>query len=88
MRFRWKLDHFYRKILAQSIQPEQLATIQEFTKMIAMGMDEAEYDHSIRRSIIEAVTTQVTLVKEDGKKVAYASCIFGGKKLSLATKST
>ncbi|MFZ5919316.1 MAG: recombinase family protein [Chloroflexota bacterium] len=64
---------------ARALSKEQVRSIQEFAAEIARGLGAAEQDFARRRRIIELLDVRATLAHENGEKVIYASCLFGGK---------
>lgn len=53
---------------------EQIRSIQEFAAGVAEGIEDADEDFEARCRIIEMLNVQVTLVEEDGEKIAYVRC--------------
>jgi DNA-binding PucR family transcriptional regulator len=60
-----------------TLTDEQIETVTEFAKRVGRGLEKADQDFAIRRSIIDVLNVQVVLVEENKKKVAYVSCELG-----------
>ena len=60
---------------SQTLTDEQIATIEQFAREIAGGLEEADRDFEARRRIIEGMDVRARLVVEDGLRVAYVSCL-------------
>jgi len=54
-----------------SITDERIREIQDFAAGVAIGVNLAEADFTIRKQVIEALDPEITLTVEDGQKVAY-----------------
>lgn len=76
------------QLKAQTLTEEQIEEMQRFAADVAEGLQAAEEDLQIRRSIIEMLDLQVTLAEESGQKVIYARCMLGEEELSLSSHST
>jgi hypothetical protein len=42
---------------------------------VSAGIEEARRDFNLRRAIVDLLDVQVRLIKEDGKAIAYVTCI-------------
>ena len=69
------------EINSESLTQDQIRTLQEFTAEVAMGLDKADQDFSMRRDIIEILGVEATLAVEDKEQVIYARCVFGKESL-------
>ena len=80
-----------REILAAQVEGrtltrEQMQSLQDFAVEVAKGVDAAEDSFEDKRRIIETLDIQVTLVIENGQKIAYARCILGSDQLIIVQK--
>ena len=60
------------------------ATIADFAKEVAEGLDKAEENFDARRRVIDLFNVQVTLTIEDGQRVIRARCYIGEESLPIA----
>jgi len=60
---------------SRTISDAQILTIEKFAKKVAEGLEKAENSFESKRQIIDLLDVRVTLVVEDGQKVAYARCL-------------
>jgi len=68
---------------SETMSEVELQSLQAFAASIAEGLDEADDRFQAQLVVIERLDVRVRLVLEDGEKVAYASCMFGGDETRL-----
>jgi site-specific DNA recombinase len=78
------------QLQARILSQDQIQGIQQFAAEIAEGLEVADSQFEARRRLIEMLDVQVTLVEEDGTKVAYARCALDldDSHLSIAPQSS
>jgi hypothetical protein len=59
------------------LTPQQIKTIQEFAARARKDLSVMDEGFEAKRSIVEALDVEATLVVEDGKKVIYVRCMLG-----------
>lgn len=69
------------EINAESLTQDQIHSLQEFATQVAEGLDEADHDFGVRRSIIEILDVKATLAVEDEEQVVYTRYVFGKESL-------
>jgi hypothetical protein len=60
---------------AQSLTPDQIQTIQDYTAEVGDGLKIAEDDFATRRRVMEALDVSATLAVENDERVVYAQCL-------------
>ncbi|GIK39532.1 MAG: serine recombinase [Chloroflexota bacterium] len=57
------------------LSPEDKDRLRNFAAKVSAGIEEARRDFNLRRAIVDLLDVQVRLVREDGKAIAYVTCI-------------
>jgi site-specific DNA recombinase len=71
----------------RTLTDDQIQSLQEFAAKTRVGIELADFQ--TRRGIIEALDVQVTLVVENGEKIAYVQCVLPGReRVCLLSDST
>jgi hypothetical protein len=68
-------------INAESLTEDQIRTLEQFAAQVAEGLDKAEDDFRVRRSIIEILDVQATLAVEDDEQIIYVRCVLNQESL-------
>ena len=72
----------------QVVTEEQVRDLQSIAAQIAAGLEGADDDHDLQRSVVEALDVRARLAIEDGVKVVHIQCILVDEKLSAETPTT
>jgi membrane-bound lytic murein transglycosylase B len=72
-----ELSKLSAEINAESLTQDRIRTLHEFTAQVAEGLDKADRDFGVRRSIIKILDVKATLSVEDEKQVDYARYVLG-----------
>jgi hypothetical protein len=72
---------------SQTLTDAQIATIEEFAREVAGGLEEAKTFEAKRR-IIDDLDVTVRLVMEDGLRVAYLYCLIDEARLLIGDTTT
>lgn len=74
-----KVEVQRNKIKAQLNQvvlsSEDKDRLREFAAKVSAGIEKARKDFDLRKAIIDLLDVQVRLIREDGKAIAYVTCI-------------
>jgi hypothetical protein len=62
---------------ARTLTDDQIASIKRLAAIVRQGLAEGDDSFDARREAIESLQPQVRLIKENGQKVAYISCVLG-----------
>jgi hypothetical protein len=73
---------------ARQLTDEQIAHIVGFAENVAQGLEKADQDFDARRRLIELLDVWVTLVVENGQRVAYVRCMVDDAVLSVEITNT
>jgi site-specific DNA recombinase len=76
------------QLMAQTLTDEQVQTITEFARKVALGLEEADASFEARRRVVELLDVQAELAVEEGQKVLYARCVLGEDVLCIASTSS
>jgi len=72
--------------LSKGLTPEQEQRILDFATQLAVGLSLADDQFQSRRQIVDLLDVTAVLTREDGKKVAYVSCVLGESVFGLDNK--
>lgn len=72
---------------AGKLSSEKRDQIAEFAERVYTGLENADESFDTRRRIIELVDLKATLIRENGEKVAYVTCILGEDNWQVASTS-
>jgi hypothetical protein len=72
--------------VSKGLTPEQEERILDFASQLAVGLSLADDQFQSRRQIVDLLDVSAVLTREDGKKVAYVSCVLGENVFGLDNK--
>jgi hypothetical protein len=79
---RAKLDRQLNQVCLTSDKKERL---KQYAVTASRGLEEARKNFNLRKEVVDLLGVQVRLIREDGKPIAYVTCILQDVTLELSS---
>ena len=68
---------------ATTLTPEQIRSLQDFAREVAVGLIRADTDFAVRREVVEMLSLDGKLAIEEGQQVLYLTCAAGRSRIDI-----